>query len=64
MRCLQYMSTNLDEKFELKTYIASIEKSIIEKALKKNDYNISKASRELSISRQDLQYKIKKHNLM
>ncbi|MBU3146249.1 helix-turn-helix domain-containing protein [Clostridium sp. CF012] len=57
------MVTSLDEKFELGTYMANIERAIIEKTLRKNAYNISKTSRELSISRQDLQYKIKKHNL-
>ncbi|MGH4122049.1 MAG: helix-turn-helix domain-containing protein [Clostridium sp.] len=52
-----------DGKFELGTYMANIEKEIIEKTLKKNHNNVSKTSRELSISRQNLQYKIKKYNL-
>ncbi len=55
--------TSSDGKFELGTYMANIEKEIIEKILSKNDNNVSKTSRDLSISRQDLQYKIKKYNL-
>ena len=44
--------------------MSDIEKTIIEKILKKNDYNVSKAARELSISRQNLQYKIKIHKIV
>ncbi|KZL90749.1 sigma-54 interaction domain-containing protein [Clostridium magnum] len=61
-----YKSINnmiIDEDFNLERYIIGIEKSIIDKALKKNDYNISKTSRQLNISRQNLQHKIKKYNL-
>ena len=54
------MVINLDEKFELNSYISNVEKQIIEKTLKKNENNISKTSRNLGISRQDLQYKMKK----
>lgn len=57
------MIKHLDEKFELVSYMANIEKGIIEEVMKRNSNNVSKASRELSISRQDLQYKIKKYNL-
>ncbi|MBZ9634841.1 helix-turn-helix domain-containing protein [Clostridium sp. FP1] len=57
------MVTSSEGKFELGTYMANIEKEIIEKTLKKNHNNVSKTSRELSISRQNLQYKIKKYNL-
>lgn len=58
------MVINLDEKFELNSYISNVEKQIIEKTLKKNENNISKTSRNLGISRQDLQYKMKKYNLI
>lgn len=60
---IQNMIANLDGKFELDSYMADIEKAIIEKILKKNENNVSRTSRELGISRQDLQYKIKKYNL-
>ncbi|MCB2288964.1 sigma 54-interacting transcriptional regulator [Clostridium sp. CS001] len=53
------IKTNKDENFDLEEYMSNIEKSIIERALKKNAYNVSKTARELSISRQNLQYKIK-----
>jgi arginine utilization regulatory protein len=54
---------NLNEKIDLETYMADIEKTIIQKSLKKNANNITRTSRDLNISRQDLQYKIKKHNI-
>jgi arginine utilization regulatory protein len=54
---------NSDENFNLENYMNSIEKTMIEKILKKNNYNVSKAARELSISRQNLQYKIKIHEI-
>lgn len=47
----------------LEEYIDEIEKSIIEKTLRQNSYNITKTSKMLKISRQNLQYKIKKYNL-
>ncbi|MGH4137445.1 sigma-54 interaction domain-containing protein [Clostridium sp.] len=55
---------NKDVSFDLECYMSDIEKTIIEKILKKNNYNVSKAARELSISRQNLQYKIKIHKIM
>lgn len=55
------------EKFEdsnqtLDEYISSIESIIINRVLQKYGGNISKAANELGISRQSLQYKIKKYN--
>lgn len=47
--------------FDLKHYIDGIEKGIIEEALKENGYNIKKTSKSLNISRQNLEYKIKKY---
>ncbi|WP_342590186.1 sigma-54 interaction domain-containing protein [Clostridium muellerianum] len=60
-----YESFSIDncEKIDLEKYIGSIEKNVIEKVLKKNNYNVSKTSRQLNISRQNLQYKLKKHNI-
>ncbi|MBZ9606638.1 hypothetical protein G9F73_002140 [Clostridium estertheticum] len=57
------MVVNVEKKFELVSYMADIEKGIIEKTLNKNENNVSKISRELSISRQDLQYEIKKYKI-
>lgn len=56
--------SNPDGSFNLESYISDIEKNIIEKTLNKNNYNVSKTARELSISRQNLQYKIKIHKIM
>ena len=56
--------TNKDGGFDLENYISDIEKTIIEKILKKNSYNVSKTARELNISRQTLQYKIKIHKII
>ncbi|MBU3143902.1 sigma 54-interacting transcriptional regulator [Clostridium sp. CF012] len=58
------INTINDGSFHLENYMSGIEKSIIEKILKKNDFNVSKAARELSISRQNLQYKIKIHKII
>jgi arginine utilization regulatory protein len=44
-------------------YLESVEKSIIGDFLEKNNHNISKTARMLKISRQKLQYKIKKYSL-
>ncbi|HBL06805.1 sigma-54 interaction domain-containing protein [Clostridium sp. UBA3887] len=48
----------------LNEYIDSLEKNIIEKSYKKNNKNITKTSEELKISRQNLQYKLKKYKLL
>ena len=56
--------SNPDGSFNLENYMSDIEKNIIEKILKKNNYNVSKTARELSISRQNLQYKIKIHKII
>ncbi|MBU3191673.1 sigma 54-interacting transcriptional regulator [Clostridium bowmanii] len=55
---------NKEANFDLESYMSDIEKTIIEKILKKNNNNVSKAARELSISRQNLQYKIKIHKII
>lgn len=48
----------------LNEYIDNIERGIIEKSYKKNNNNITKTSEELKISRQNLQYKLKKYRLI
>lgn len=45
----------------LPTYLEDIEKLIIQEKLEKNQYNISRAAKELGIKRQTLQHKIKKY---
>lgn len=44
-------------------YLGNLEKKIIEKALSKNNNNITRASNVLKIKRQTLQHKIKKYNI-
>lgn len=53
-----------DGTFDLEEYVCDVEKTIIEKTLKKNKYNVSKTARELGLSRQKLQYKIKIHEIV
>ncbi|MCB2309737.1 sigma 54-interacting transcriptional regulator [Clostridium tagluense] len=60
----QDIITNDDGNFHLENYMSEIEKTIIEKSLKKNKFNVSKAARQLGISRQNLQYKIKIHKIL
>lgn len=54
-------------KFEdfgnLADYLEDIEKEIIESYLNKNKFNITRTSKELGVSRQNLQYKMKKFKL-
>jgi len=45
-------------------YLEDLEKKIIIKTLKKNDYNITKTAQSLKIKRQTLQHKIKKYELV
>lgn len=58
---------NLDTKFNgdmsLSEYLEEIEKTIILKSYIKNGENITRTAEELKISRQNLQYKIKKYKL-
>ena len=61
---VQDIIANKDGNFDLEDYMSDIEKNIIEKILIKNDFNVSKTARELSISRQNLQYKIKIHEII
>jgi arginine utilization regulatory protein len=62
------MAGTVEESFKgqvpLNEYMDNIERSIIEKSYKENNNNITKASEELKISRQNLQYKLKKYKLL
>lgn len=61
---LEVMNDAFDLRgLSLEEYKDNIEKKIILNALKKYNYNISKAAAYLKISRQNLQYKIKKYEL-
>ncbi len=55
--------SNLDNIFSLTDTMESIESSIIAKALQECDGNVSQAAERLNITRQGLQYKIKKYGL-
>ncbi len=63
--CKQKIKTesNNSQKDNYKDTLRKIEKNIITKELKRNDYNISATSRDLGISRQSLQYRIKTLNI-
>jgi arginine utilization regulatory protein len=53
----------VNEEFKLKEALDEYEKLYILKALKKMEWNITKAAKLLSIPRQTLQYKLKKHKI-
>lgn len=57
------LNINEGEKFDLELYIYNIEKEIIKKILEENNYNVSRTSKQLNLSRQNLQYKIKKYKI-
>lgn len=48
------------QDFNLSEYINKIEEDLIQSALKLNDFNITKAAEALGITRQGLQYKLRK----
>ncbi|CAH2215414.1 sigma-54 interaction domain-containing protein [Tepidibacter aestuarii] len=54
----------LSDDTNLNNIMDKYEKHIILDFLKKHNYNITKAAKELGLHRQGLQYRIKKHNLM
>jgi arginine utilization regulatory protein len=49
---------------DLKSYVESVEKEAILKVLKESEGNINDSARKLGISRQNLDYKIKKYGLI
>lgn len=63
--CRDIGKLQMDEygNFDLEKYMDNVEKQIIKKTLEKNSFNISKTSRQLNISRQNLQYKMRKYNI-
>ena len=54
----------LESKLALQDYLENVEYKIIKEVLKNTKGNITKASEILKISRQNLQYKIKKYKLL
>lgn len=52
-----------DDFEDINTYIGHIEKSLIENFMNLHNDNISKTAKRLGISRQNLQYKLTKHNI-
>ncbi|SUY46129.1 arginine utilization sigma-54 dependent regulatory protein [Clostridium putrefaciens] len=60
---ISYTTSKEESSFNLEEHISNIEKKIICKVLYENNSNISKSARKLGISRQTLQYKIKKYNI-
>jgi arginine utilization regulatory protein len=72
-RCLPYYLGEVFRKFDvtqedheiksLKEALFNLEKSLIEKALKKSDGNVTRAAEVLDLPRQTLQYKIGKYNI-
>ncbi|KUP06120.1 hypothetical protein Q73_11870 [Bacillus coahuilensis m2-6] len=51
------------EPLHLDQYLAIKEKQYIKQGLVKNEYNITKTAKELGMSRQNLQYRMKKHHI-
>lgn len=56
--CITDISEN--NEMTLSKYIKQIEKELIEKAMEKENHNITRAAQSLGITRQNLQYKLKK----
>lgn len=51
------------EKQPLQEYLELMEKNYIKELFKKNQFNVSMTAKELSISRQSLQYRLRKFNI-
>ncbi len=47
----------------LESIMENMEKEVLQSALKRNSWNVSKTARELGLKRQSLQYRLKKYNL-
>ncbi|MEG0378206.1 MAG: sigma 54-interacting transcriptional regulator, partial [Eubacterium sp.] len=58
----KYLSGLQNDK-DLKSTLTRIEKQILTEVLTQNDFNISKSAKDLGISRQNLQYKIKLYQI-
>jgi arginine utilization regulatory protein len=59
----QFIKESNDVTVPLKDQMELFERSYIEHVLKKNDFNISKSANLLGLSRQSLQYRMKKLNI-
>lgn len=57
------LSNSQGPETDLKNFLLGLEKNIIGEALLKNRYNLSKTAAHLNLSRQNLQYRIKKLGL-
>ncbi|WP_083402193.1 helix-turn-helix domain-containing protein [Bacillus sp. MUM 116] len=57
LKSSQHISCNLPEQIE------KLERIMIEQAMKNNNSNITKAGEQLGISRQNLNYKLKKYKI-
>ncbi len=49
--------------YNLEDKLSRVERRVVETALKRNNWNVSKAAKELGLKRQSLQYRIKKFHL-
>lgn len=58
------VKSNIEGEQSLEEYIDKIERDVIYNSLIENSFNITKTSKKLKISRQNLQYKIKKYKLV
>lgn len=58
-----FVQEDTDITMNLKDQLEAFEKHYIEQALKKNDHNITKTAHLLGLSRQSLQYRMKKLNI-
>jgi arginine utilization regulatory protein len=58
-----FIKENSDTAVPLKYQMELFEKSYIDHVLSKNDFNISKTANLLGLSRQSLQYRMKKLNI-
>ncbi|KAB2334698.1 PAS domain S-box protein [Cytobacillus depressus] len=54
---------NNNEIFALDEYMDKAERNYLEKVLKLHNYNITQAAKSLCMSRQNLQYRLKKHQI-
>ncbi len=54
---------NRRNNFSLESTLDRVERRVVETVLKRNNWNVSKAARELGLKRQSLQYRIRKYSL-
>jgi arginine utilization regulatory protein len=60
----QEMTVPINPDENLKTALDAYERNLIQSVLMKNQFNVSKAAKQLDISRQSLHYKINKYHLL